>query len=84
VDLRNPSWIRGLLVETNILVFVLSKRVSCVLFLGFHVIKFNMLLPLMKDWIGINMKSCIAIAIERGRLFVFDCENLRRAINYHL
>ena len=84
MDLRNPYWIRGLLVQTNILVSIPSKRASSIIFLGFHVIKFNMLLPLVKDWIGINMKSCIAITIERGRLCVFDCENLRRAINHHL
>ena len=39
VILRNPSWIRGLLQETNSLVSIPSKRALCVLFLGFcHII----------------------------------------------
>ena len=38
---RNLLWIRGLLPEINNLVSIPSKRVSCVLSLGFHDISCN-------------------------------------------
>ena len=65
---RNPSWIRDLLLETNSLVSVLSKKVSCMLFSGFHDINIKEIVEMIIEF-AIQIMNLKKMAVEFSIFF---------------
>ena len=71
---RNPSWIRDLLLETNSLVSVLSKKVSCILFSGFHDINIKEIVEMIIEF-AIQIMNLKKMAVEFSMFFFFNFLN---------